>query len=480
MLLIEMSTLEQTKAILETIRADLKREKEDLVALLKDPRVAEWQTINLKENQALLAAIGINLTEMSAALVNYPKQAQKIGKQIVEWANEVGNQLADLIGQPQPDIAFEAARRLEEKCRGLAALKEDVLASINRLLMADQTLRQQLSLKPMLAIARSLDTGKKDLFEGGLMTLSLLVADIAPKGGDRTLGEMCKEPALLVARFQRLDVAKMPRIVEEILFHHIEEAVAVCKEIGLYLENGNDRMSRELQWIGTIERDLKALQSTNTAALLNGIGQHAILVAKLISALYQKRQLKEMMATVSEALELLSIFQLLLKNRLIPVLQKEVELPGSPLNPITSSTTMTRAFFTGATGMIRSIKLMMTSLTGQSAINEIELQLILEKGISNCKIFYGKTPADLKAIRNYIDSLIGQYPKPFPYNDLFKLTKTALSAYGDEVERFLQQYSIPKDMLPMTKGAAPAKLGKLIAAIAKHRVAFQKANAESL
>lgn len=473
-----MSTLEQTKAILETIRADLKREKEDLIASLKDPKVADWQAINLKENQPLLTAIGINLAEISDVLANYPKQAQKIGRQIVEWGNEVGNQLADLIGKPKPDVAAEAARRLEEKCHGLAAMKAEVMASTNRLVMADQTLRQQLDLKPMLAIARSLNTGKKDIFEGGLVTLSLLVANIGQKEGDRTLGEMCKEPALLAARFQRLDVTKMPRIVEEILFHHIEEAGAVCKEIGLYLENGNDRMSRELQWIGTIERDLKALQSVKTTALLNGIGEQATLVGKLISALYQKRQLKEMMATVSEALELLSIFHLLLKNRLIPVLQKEVELPGSSLNPITSSTTMTRSFFTGATGMIRSIKLMMSSLTGQSAINEVELQLILEKGISNCKVFYGKTPADLKAIRNYIDSLVGQYPKPFPYNDLFKLTKAALSAYGDEVERFLQQYSIPKDMLPMTAGAAPAKLGKLIAAIAKHKVAFQKANAE--
>ncbi len=471
-----MSALEQTKAILETIRADLKREKEAVVAIVKDPRVAEWQTIDLKENQALLTAVGINPIEIGEALANYPKQAQKIGKQIVEWGNEVGNQLADLIGQPKPDVVLAAAHRLEEKSKALAAMHQELLASTNRFVMADQTLRQQLSLKPMLVIAKSLNTSKKDILDGGLMTLAMLVADIGQKDGERTLGEICKEPAMLAARFQRLDVTKLPRIVEEILFHHIEEAVTACKEIGLYLENGNERLARELEWIGTIEEDLKALQSAKTAALLSGISQQATIIGKLITALYQKRQLKEMMATVSEALELLKIFHSLLKNKLAPGLQKEVELPGSALNPITSATTMTRSFFTGATGMIRSIKLMMTSLTGKSAINEVELQLILEKGIANCKTFCGKTPADLKAMKDYIDRLVGQYPKPFPYNDLFKLTRATLSAYGEEVESFLQKYKVPKDMLPITTGVAPAKLGKLIAAIAKHKNAFKKAN----
>jgi hypothetical protein len=309
-------------------------------------------------------------------------------------------------------------------------------------------------------------------------TLSLIDADLSEKGGVIPLSEMIQEPSRLEARFQRLDVTKLPRIVEEILFCYIDDAIAASKEIGIFLNTVNERMARELQSICAIKRDLDALNAENPAALLNGIILQASVVANLISALYHKRQIKDTIATVNEALEVLNVFHLLLKNRLIPILQKEVEAPGSVLNPITIASRMTKSFFMGATGIIRSLKLMMTSLTGQAAINEIELQVTLEKGIANCKAFYGKTPDDLKKIKFYIDSLVGHYQKPFPYNDLYKLIKTTLAAYGDEVEKFIQGYSIPKDILTMTTADIPAKAGKLTAAIIKHKNTFQKANSD--
>ena len=171
------------------------------------------------------------------------------------------------------------------------------------------------------------------------------------------------------------------------------------------------------------------------------------------------------MATVNDALDQLSVFHLLLKNRLIPDLQRESALQGSTLSPITIAAKMTRTFFTfftGATGIIRSLKLMMTSLTGQAAINENELQLTLEKAIMNCKTYYGTSRDDLKKMKLYIDTLVGHYPKPFPYNDLFKLTRTTLSAYGEEVDKFIRLQDIPMDAQTLTKASLPAKVGLLL------------------
>ena len=475
-----MSTLEQAKAILETIRADLKREKEEVVVHLKDHRIVGWKTIDLNKNQALLAGIGIDPAVISATLVEYQQQARKIGKQISVWGNEVGNQLADLIGQLNPDLSLAAAQRLAEKSLGLSAMKEELFACTSRLVQADQRLRQHLTLKSMLAIAKILVTGKRDFFDGGMATLDLLMGNTVGQEGVRTLGDMCQEPARLEARFKRLDVSKLPRIVEEILFHYIEEAVVASKEVGVFLAALNGRMARELELIATIERDLNALSSENTAVLFDGISQQAAVAGNLISSLYHKRQIKESMATSNEVLELLNVFHLLLKNRIIPSLQKEVGKPGAALNPVTISVKMTHSFFMGAIGMIRSIKLMITSLTGKAAINESELQLTMEEGIRNCKVFYGKTHADLKKITLYIDTLIGQYPKPFPYNDLFKLTRTTLSAYGDEVEKFIHGYDVPKDLQTLAAVNTPAKVGKLTAAIIKHKKTFQKANAEAI
>lgn len=473
-----MNELEQTKSILESIRLNLKREKESVVAILKDPKVAEWQTIELERCLPLLAQIGIDPAAIRTTLVEYPKQAKKIGAQIAAWGNEVGNQLADLIAHPEPKTALPAARKLEEKSKGITAMKEELLAHSSRLVRADQLLRQQLALKPMLPIAKLLTTSRKDLFDGGLITLNLLIGDIDPKESAKTLAEIIQEPAKLETRFQRLDVTKLPRIIEEILFHHIDEAVQASQEIALFLGEVNDRLSRELKSVSMIEQNLQALRTENTAGLLNGIMEQATVLGNLVVSLYHKRSLKDSLATVNEALELLNIFHLLLKTKLIAGLQKEVEVSGSPLNPITISVQMTRTFFTGATGILRSLKLMMTSLTGKGAINEAELQLILEKGIVNCKHFFGKSHADLKKIKLYIDSLVGDYAKPFPYNDLFRLAKASLSAYGEEVEKFIANSDIPKEMHSLTTVKVPAKAGKLLAAIAKHNIAFAKANTD--
>lgn len=136
---------------------------------------------------------------------------------------------------------------------------------------------------------------------------------------------------------------------------------------------------------------------------------------------------------------------------------------------------MTRSFFEGTSGIIRSLKLMMKSLQGQGAISEIELQLILEKGISNCKTFCGGSRHDLDKTKVYIDSLVGHFPKPFPYNDLFKLTKTTLLSYGEEVEKFIADHEIPKEQ-QIKMASSPTKAGGLIAAINKYNATFQKAN----
>ena len=474
-----MSTREQSKSILEAIRADLKREKEALIALLKDPGIADWQTIDLKKNQALLTGIGLDPALINEALVEYPKHAKRIAKQLGEWDNEIGNQLADLLGQPEPEAALTKARKLEERCHGLVAMKAELLTHTHRFLQADQLLRQQLALKPMLSVARVLAVGKREIFDSGITTLNLLIPTTEGEPMGMTLQEMRQEPAKLEERFKRLDVTKLPRLVEEILFHYIEEAVAASKEINDFLGALNDRLTREFEAIETIEHSLTALQGENPASLVNGITRQAGQVAGLLSALYHKRQIKETMATVNEALDFLNIFHLLLKNRIIPDLQREVEVQGGALSPITLAARMTRSFFTGAKGIIRSLKLMMTSLTGKPAVNENELQLTLERAIMNCKTFYGKSRDDLKKMKHYIDSLVGQYPKPFPYNDLFKLTRTTLSDYGDEVEKFIQNHDIPKEMQKLATVEIPSKVGKLSAAITRHKALFQKANAES-
>ncbi len=307
-----------------------------------------------------------------------------------------------------------------------------------------------------------------------MSTLLLLVPDAGEGNG---LNELQREPVQLETRFQRLDVTRLPRLAEEIIFQHIEAAMALCREIGHYLDTVTERLLREIEAITALEKGIAALRPENPARLISGMVQQAGFAGNLISALYHKRQLKDTLSTVVEALDGLRTLHLLLKTKILPDLQQEAEIAGSIINPATIAGRMTHSFFLGAQGIIRSFKLMLGSLTGKSGINEIELQLLLEQGIKHCKTFHGTSQGELKALRNYIDSLINQYQKPFPYNELSRLVKKTLSVYGEEVEKFIQDYEVPAELHGHRQGAM---VGLLLTAIAKHRAVFQKANAASM
>jgi len=133
----------------------------------------------------------------------------------------------------------------------------------------------------------------------------------------------------------------------------------------------------------------------------------------------------------------------------------------------------TKSFFFGLKGIVRSVKLMMSSLKGQEVVNEVELQLILEKSISTCVFFYGNTTAQVNKLKIFLDSFLEQYDRPFPYEHLFKLLKSTLAEYGTEVERYIHSYKIDEIYRESVPGI-PTTLGKLMEKLKSRRDYFAK------
>lgn len=464
--------------ILNTLRSDLKREKEAFVALLKDPNISEWNAIDYKKIGPLLSSAGIDVDTIKASLPSYQQQAKKIGKQIGDWNIEIGNQLADCIDSAAPETALASANKLAEKILGLTAMKEELQGLIRPLLAATHCLRKQLNINSLISVAKIVAPGKKDQIQMGASIIPLLIDKSEPNEEGLNLLALCQEPERLEARYRHLVVPRLPRLIEEVLFHHIENSLSTIREIKIFLDNIAERMEREIIAITTIEKSLLALHAESPNGLIKGILAQGQIFANLLSALYHKQNLLGAMNTAAAGLDTLSIFCNILKNRIVPGLKKEVEITGSPLNPISISSRRTRSFFEGTSGIIRSLKLMMKSLKGQAAVNEIELQQILEKGITSCNIFFSSSPADLNKIKYYIDSMIAHYPHPFPYNDLFKLAKATLLSYAAEVEKFIADHEIPKDM-PVKTAPSHSNVGQLISALDKYKITFQKANADT-
>lgn len=473
-----MSQLETATTILNALKSDLKLEKEAMITLLKDPKITDWNTIECKKYRALFDSIGIEIDTISASLNNCQQQATKISKQLNAWNVEIGNQLADCIDSSTPEAALASAQKLAEKVLDLGAMKEELQAAIRPLLLANKCLLQQLGIVPLITIAKIVAPGKKDQIIAGAAILPFLTEKAVGKEEGQNILSLRMEPERLEARFHRLVITKLPRMIEEVLFYHVENTLLANREIKTFLDNLAGRMEREITIIAAIDKELRSIQTATPSSLLKGILAQGQIMATLLSSLYHKQNLPSIIATASDALDSINTLCSIMKNRLIPSLQKEVEQIGSPLNPISISSRMTRAFFEGTGGIIRSLKLMMKSLKGQEAVNELELQQILEKGIINCKTFYGKSPDESKKMGLYIESMVGHYPKPFPYNDLFKQAQLTLFAYGEEVENFIMGQEIPKDIqLKITP--PPARIGGLITAINKYKITFQKANADA-
>ena len=468
-----MSAIEQAKGILDALRVELKQEKEAVLALLREPRVTDWQGVDLKHHRPLFDTLGIDSLAIGQALADYPAQAREISRRLAALGNEIGNQWADLMDCRDPDAALARVQELAGRCR-LANFREGLQVSLDRLFDAHRELRQHLDLSSIINLARNMGLGKKELFPEGMSTLLLLSPEA---GADEGLDGLRREPGELEIRFQRLEVTRLPRLAEEIVFAHIEAAMALCREIGHYLDTVAERLLGEIEAIAALERGIAALKPENPARLVAGIAQQAGLAANLISALYHKRQLKDTLATVVEALDALKGLHLLLATKILPGLQQEATAADSLVNPVTIAGRLTRSFFLGPQGIIRSFKLMLGSLTGKTGINEVELQLLLEEAIRHCKIFSGSARGESKAMQDYIDSLVGQHQKPFPYHELTRLTRRAIIVYGAAVEKFIHEYEVPPEMHSHRQAA---RVGGLLDGVARHRAVFQKVNAEAM
>ena len=162
-----MSKLDQTKAILNSSRDQLKTIKSEVIALLKDPKVTDWQGIDPEKNSVTLKELEINPTDLTKAVANYPRIAKEISKQLSSYNNQIANQLADLLGKTDQDQMLAQAQALEKKCAEIEQLKEGLLTQTGVLVSADRQLRAYLNIQPLLKLAQIQDNIKKGLFKKG-------------------------------------------------------------------------------------------------------------------------------------------------------------------------------------------------------------------------------------------------------------------------------------------------------------------------
>ncbi|VAW35731.1 hypothetical protein MNBD_DELTA03-381 [hydrothermal vent metagenome] len=471
-------SLQQSKDILTNIREYLRVEKEALLNLLRDPRITIWKNIDIIAIEGNLKVMGISSQELQKALQGYPRQAKGAAVHIKLCNNEVSNQLADLIDCRNPESALQAALQLKKKSRQLAALLSSLHQLTDKFFSADQKIRQLLSFENILPLARHITSQQPHIFKEGLEVYRLLTVSAETKDdGPPGIAALSSQAAQLQSRFQHVDILNFPRPVEEILYHYLELGSKTIEQLLIFNNKTAGILSVDQESIKTLNRrfpELAALE--NTEELLNGVLQQAAAVYRLLSDLYHKRETVKTCAKIAESLEFLNIYHLTLKNKIIPALQDEIKKNNSPVNPATLSSKKTRDFFTGPKGIIRSMKLMVTSLKGHHALNQVELQIILEKAVKSCKTTHVSTNKEGRELRDFIDSLINHFSRPFPYDVIFTLVKQTITAYGQAAEKMVKDYGVKKNLQNIASVKLPASFEKLALLLEKKQKSFIKAN----
>jgi len=474
-----MTKLETAKQQLSESRAYLKNGKARAHRLLRDPAAAAWKEIGLKEHSVTMQMLGVKAVDIEQSLAAAAAAAKKIAKHITACDNEIGNQLADLLTKPNPDKALEAASRLDARCRELDPMLAELTRNTEVMTAATAALTASLDLKHLIPLARHLVSGRKSLFDSGLEVYALIARDRGEHNGGtgKGLHALCRDARQLTSRFQRTDIPKLPRIAEDIFFHYLDIGARTTTEVQTFLDNIEERVRAELDSVALLEGKLSNLAGRPLPELLEGVRALAMELKEIISAFHHRKQLKDNLDAAAEALEYLNVFHLALKNKIGAGLEQKVTEQGSPLNPVTAAAKNTKAFFVGAKGLIRSVKLMVHSLKGSGAVNEVELQLILETAINRCKTFYEKTPRDSRKMQEFINELVGRYPKPFPYQDLAAIIKETVTSYGAEVVLFIKHYRVKAEFQSMTDVPLPVTMGQLTKKIIGRNKTFKKANA---
>ncbi len=471
-----MDNLKQAQDILANNRVYLLAEKEEIIKRLKDPRITAWSKIKFSSLDNMLKALGISSADLQKSLKSYPVLGRELSRAIKACNIDISNQLADLIGCKSPDKALLSAEQIKPKLESLAELKLALYNEIKIFITADKVLRQSLNIEALIPLSRRLAQKQKHLFSEGLDVYRLITEQTASDKTTLSLDEANREVKKLESRYNNIDILGLPRLAEEIACHYIKIGTDTIKQVSLFTKATTGLLSSDIGTIHNIKSELSTLKTAETQIIIREINKHAMALSSLVGSLYHKRELKTTLAEITETLELLNIYHLAIKNKILPTIKTQITDPCAEINPVVIAGTMTKSFFTGAKGIILTMKLMVKSLSGQEAINQVELQIILEKAITRCKVFYGKSPKDIKELSMFINDLIKQFSKPFPYDNIFILVKQTIGAYGNNLENLIKQYETRKEFQAIAKTKIPGNFGKLAATLINKRDTFAKAN----
>lgn len=464
--------MDAAKQLLSGSRAYLQQSREATRAILGNHRVTAWQEINLDNYLPVFLALDLP-PRLREARSQYPQVAKEILTAIGRLENEIGNLEADIIAKSiTPDKALLQAQALADKCRLHVADNLAAIGAHSQLLVeADLFLRQKLTLQDLLPLAREEMGHKSDLFDAGLDIFKLINSEKINPDDPQNIHDFFEEATRMESRLRAIPLDELRNLSLEIVLHQIDLALDCAAEIKNFIDFCTTNMMAELSSFTLLKQRLKEMKEQPLLELLQTLNKITPALGKQVLAFTYKKQVKEALLQIADDLELLLAFHLGVKNELLAELPQQLRAPGSRINPQTFAAEKSHYFFSGFAGIIRVIKFFFTSLQGEPALNKEELQTLLEGILQECDGYFGSSSEELYALQSFIDGRLCKFGKPFPYQDLFRLARTALGEYGNRLENYVEQFKVKPPR--HTGQKQPVAIGQLAELIKKRKENIQ-------
>jgi len=474
-----MEVVDEISQEITATQQSLKKHQAALGAITNNHVITAWLRLDLEDVTKDLTALELPIKTVAGPLARLRDNTPRQHKAIAKLSTELGNLRADISGNFDKGAVMAAAAKNRALHKAIEDIGHDLKHATQEVLTFNLHLRDKLTVANILTLARSSVGARAESFDKGAPLFKDFFLN-TPKSGSSDQFQAARERCVAIhKRFTSIQPPELPGIVADTICQYIALGERTSKSMESFIQQTAEQLVSEISTKNLLSHKLKLLkEEDNIEKFFQRLRKIAKSLGELVITVSNKKLLLEELSRTRESAYHLDSLYLLLKKQIFVDLKAEVEAHSS-LNPTTTAHKATRDFFYGLKGALRTVKLIFSAIKGKEAVNETELQDILERSIRNCHFYKGDSRDDLRRLQKYIASQINQFSRPFPYAQLFKLIKKTLADYGDQLDGYCKSLVINKELLPESGVSQPRKFIDLIREITKD-CAFYEGNSQKI
>ncbi|MGV1098288.1 hypothetical protein ACUUL3_02630 [Thiovibrio sp. JS02] len=463
--------------MIDKAKARLAAQRNEAFTLPTDPRVTQWKKFNFTRYEYLLSFFKLS-SMLAEARDQHPAATQNVLRYIEKCENELGALEIDIHRRTvRPGSALAKAQRIIEGCAEYKDTLDSWRGHLNRLLIADKTIRENLFLAALLPIARELSKKNAELVEDGFIFYSM-VKDDEQANGHKTLHELKAQAIDLEKRIRTVDLGGLSGLARTIVDHQLQVVLRTTDQVKSFIEYFLQNLPGEILSVDRIQQELTGLKQAPAPAILEKLDALIPTLARNLIDLRHKAKTLKQIRLLPLILDEIKNLQLSLKTTILPELQRRIKETGSSVNPNSLAAEKTAEFFMGLKGFVRAVKLLFSSLGGQKVVKVDDLHKKIVDILTSCEVYYGSEREELGRLQNFIDAKLSDFDRPFPYEGIYQIVKESIAAYGTRLEKLLFSFEVTdytnEDAEESAAHTEKSTLGRLIA-----KLEVRSANLES-